>query len=109
MGRRTEQHWWSPSAKRDMALLVAVLLLATGLAHRYDAFEWFAGWAANHENWQVDELAAISMVLVVALAIFATRRWQEAVTEAETHRATTERLQTSEKQFRQGFDAAGTG
>jgi PAS domain S-box-containing protein len=92
-----------------VAWLIAATLVAISVTHRYDVFERFARWGSAHETWQVDELAVISMVLVVALGLFAWRRWHEAAREAAIHRSTAERLLASEERFRRAFEVAATG
>lgn len=113
--KQSVKFFLSSAQRRDLALLVALLVVAVWLSHTYDLFERFAEWAEAHEDWEVDELAVIAMFLVVGLGFFSLRRWREALRETEVHRSTAERLQaregelvTSEERFRQTFEAATT-
>lgn len=66
------------SASRRDLLIIGVLSLALfAAAAAFDLCERFADWSRAHERWEIDELVVLSVILVVAAAIFAFRRWME--------------------------------
>jgi hypothetical protein len=64
-------------------LLCVILLAVIGvvLAHHIDLFESFYQWSRVHEDWQVDEIITVFVVLAIGLSIYSFRRWQEQVRE----------------------------
>ncbi len=63
---------------RDAAIVVAVTAVAALLCVRFDVSEMIRSWTAPWESIQLDELPGILLVLAVALAWFAARRYREA-------------------------------
>jgi hypothetical protein len=62
---------------KDIVLICLLSLVLFGLAVRYEAFETFMDWAGEYEHLELDEFATIAVVLPLALAAFALRRWRE--------------------------------
>jgi signal transduction histidine kinase len=71
---------------RDVAVLVAVGLVAFALAVAFNAFEIFAKWSERHEEWQADEFFALAVIMSFALGLFSWRRWRETNREAAERR-----------------------
>jgi diguanylate cyclase (GGDEF)-like protein len=67
--------------RRDLVLLGLFAVCAYAFGFLTDAHEWFERWAARHEMWQVDEILTALVLLGVAVAVFAWRRWREADAE----------------------------
>jgi hypothetical protein len=65
------------SARRDLVALVVCALALWLIATRLDVFELLVDWSRQHEVWEADEIFAASILLPVALAVFAFRRWWE--------------------------------
>lgn len=97
--------WGTAGATRDVILLLVLAVGAWLVARRFDVFERFVGFAADHEAWELDEWAVVSMILVLLLVAFSLRRWSDAVAEAAMHAKTVERLRIREHEIRAVVDA----
>lgn len=59
-------------------IIILVFSIAVFIfAANYDILEGVVEFSRQHEVWELDEVLAVSVFLVFALAIFAVRRWQE--------------------------------
>lgn len=65
------------TARRDLAAIAGLSLLAFWLLARFEAFEWFVEFSRHHESYQLDELILIPGVLSLATIAYAVRRWIE--------------------------------
>jgi two-component system, NarL family, sensor histidine kinase UhpB len=63
---------------RDAAIVLGATAAAAVVCIRFDVSEMVRGWTAPWESVQLDELPGILLVLAVALAWFAARRYREA-------------------------------
>jgi len=54
------------------------------LSAYYDLLEAIVAFAHQHEDWQVDELMTLSLVLVFLPAYYAVKRWRELVVMNQT-------------------------
>ncbi len=77
----------------DLAVLISCGLLIFVLAATFEAFEAFENWSRQHEDWQLDELFTLAVVLSAVLGIFAWRRWREAKHEVAKRKQAEEELQ----------------
>jgi two-component system sensor histidine kinase UhpB len=66
------------SARRDVALMAALSVMAALVCIRWDLSEKLMAWAHLHERYQVDELPAVLLVIATCLIWFSTRRYLEA-------------------------------
>jgi signal transduction histidine kinase len=76
-----------------------VVLVAWGAAlaiYGLDVSTALAEWNRTHEQWAIDDVTLISLVVVAALGVFSWRRWRESQATIDRHRATLERLRTTE-------------
>jgi ABC-type nickel/cobalt efflux system permease component RcnA len=60
----------------DLITLILVGIVAFVSASATEAFERFYSWSRSHESWQIDELATLSVVLMVCFGIYSWRRWR---------------------------------
>jgi hypothetical protein len=67
--------------RNDVIVLVAGAIVAFFLLARFDAFERYAAWSRSHESMQLDELLTLAVIVAVALAVFAWRRWMDLARE----------------------------
>jgi signal transduction histidine kinase len=67
-------------ARSDLLIVVALTLGAWALSVAFELHERWVAWSAAHERWQLDELALTLPVLAGALAWFAFRRRNDALT-----------------------------
>jgi two-component system, NarL family, sensor histidine kinase UhpB len=74
-------------ARRDAGLVLLVTLLVAVLCVRFNVSELLRAWTAPWERLQLDELLPVLLVLAVALAWFAARRYAEAGRELARRRA----------------------
>lgn len=77
------------------------------ISSRFDLFERFSTWSAEHDKWQTDEVLTVLMVLAFGGFIFAWRRWSELRTEASHRQTAEESLRKSEASFKQIVEEAG--
>jgi signal transduction histidine kinase len=66
------------SARRDIAVVVAVSLVAAFICVKFDVSEALAAWARPHERFQLDELPPILLIIAICLIWFSSRRYFEA-------------------------------
>ncbi|OIQ01330.1 MAG: hypothetical protein AUK35_00135 [Zetaproteobacteria bacterium CG2_30_46_52] len=62
-------------AESIIILLVCVFTYAVSV--EYDVLEAIVAFSAKHENWDVDELLTVGIVLSFCLSVFSLRRWKE--------------------------------
>ena len=82
-----------PSAWRDVAILAFATLCGGLLAAHLELSEAVFAWTRRWEQWQLDELPAMLIVLSAGLAWFAWRRYREARAELTQRRTAELRLE----------------
>ena len=65
------------NTKREVWLVVLASLLVYLIAHRFDIIDNLIVVLKKYERYEVDELVAVVMFLVVAMTAFAIKRWKE--------------------------------
>jgi signal transduction histidine kinase len=80
----------------DLAALVAAVWIAVGVIRGFDLPAALAEWNRTHEEWAIDEVTLISLIVVAGLGVFSWRRWRESLVTIARHQATLERLRTTE-------------
>jgi two-component system sensor histidine kinase UhpB len=83
------------SARRDIAIVVGVSLVAALVCMRLDLSEALAAWTRPREYLQLDELPGILLVVAVCLIWFSARRYFEAKRQLELRRQAEARLAES--------------
>ncbi len=86
---------------RDLALLIAFMLVATYIAFEVDIFANESRETVHQETIELDESLALGGLLTIGLLIFATRRYQEQ--KRETRRRITAEQQIRELAFQDGL------
>jgi diguanylate cyclase (GGDEF)-like protein len=71
---------------RDALLILAMVLPVYGLLLWIDAFDRFYDYSRAHEDWELDEIAALIFALGVAAGFFALRRWLDLRQEVSRRR-----------------------
>jgi two-component system, NarL family, sensor histidine kinase UhpB len=71
---------------RDLALVIAITLIAASLFATFDFSELTYKWTRSAERFQLDELPPTLLVLAAGCAWFAWRRYHEAQREAQRRR-----------------------
>jgi hypothetical protein len=61
----------------EILVILALGAVVYSFATCYDFLERIVEFSKQHENWEMDELITMAIFLVVALALFSMRRWQE--------------------------------
>lgn len=61
----------------EVAVIVILLIAAWFVAGRMDILETIVEWSRKHEEYEIDELFSLSIVLVVLLLVFSVRRLGE--------------------------------
>jgi hypothetical protein len=69
-------------AFHDLVALVIISALTLSASLLIDPFARAVAWLYNHDNWKLDELFTLVLVLVIGLAIYSWRRWRELETES---------------------------
>lgn len=68
-----------PSQKwRDLLIMVLVLIAAWVPASEMEAFEWLHEYSRAHEEWELDEVILLVLLLPLPLAWYGVRRAREA-------------------------------
>ena len=62
---------------QELAMILCLTIAIWSVSQSYDLFELLVDFVHNHESWEVDEILVVSIYLVIALGLFAFRRWQE--------------------------------
>ena len=75
------------SARRDLAVVIAVSAVAAVICVKFDLSEALARWTRPFERLQLDELPGILLVLAICLIWFSGRRYAEARREVNLRRA----------------------
>ena len=71
------------TARRDLVLTVAVILVCLILAHFLDVFEVWHEFAEANEDFELDEIPVAMAVAAIGFGWFALRRWRESRTHAD--------------------------
>jgi two-component system, NarL family, sensor histidine kinase UhpB len=80
------------SARRDIALIVAIAIAAFYLSAKYNVSESLLAWSRPLERLQVDELPGVLLVVAICLVWFSSRRFFEANHELLLRRSVEARL-----------------
>lgn len=83
------------SARRDIAIVIGVSLVAAIVSVKFDLSEALANWTRPRENLQLDELPGILLVLAICLIWFSSRRYFEAKRQLSLRRLAEARLAES--------------
>lgn len=92
-GRRREL---SAAAKETITICVGSVV-AFALIIKFRIFERFAGWAAIHDQWLVDDIVVVFVLLGFAAGICSWRRWRALKAEIIRRRIAEESLRTLEE------------
>lgn len=82
----------SPKGRKELVAIFSITVFIFILSSSYDFFEHLVEVVHTYEPWNLDEVFTISLFLVIALAVFAVRRWREAVLSETQLRLQNERL-----------------
>jgi diguanylate cyclase (GGDEF)-like protein/PAS domain S-box-containing protein len=96
----------STYASRSRADLLACLLASTALsalAHATGAFEHLVSFTQRHQRYPLGDMVAASVVLAVALGVFAYRRCMDLAAAAQRQKAALQQLGESERRFSAAF------
>ena len=62
---------------KDLIIITMISVLIFFLASLIDAFELFFEFSRAHDNWELDEIVMVLIIIAFSLAIFSWRRWCE--------------------------------
>jgi len=65
------------TARKDIIIIAIASIFAFWLASVINAFELFFEFSRAHNEWELDEIAIVLIIMSFALAVFSWRRWQE--------------------------------
>lgn len=80
----------------DLAAVTAFVWASVIVIHTFDVPAALSHWASSNEQWAIDEVTLVSLVVAAGLGVFSWRRWQESMQTIVRHEATLERLRTTE-------------
>lgn len=100
------KHHSGRSALKDLLIIFFAAVMTYVAASRFDLFERFAERVSKHDEWQLDEIAFVLIVLSLASAVFAWRRWIELRSETALRQRAEESLRHSETSYRQIVEQA---
>ena len=91
--------WCSKKSKAclDIILSGIILIVTLSLAHTFEAFEWFAEWSKQYEDWHTGEIASVLIVLTFFFTFFSWRRWRESRHEITQRKMIEEELKKGEQ------------
>jgi glucose-6-phosphate-specific signal transduction histidine kinase len=81
------------SARRDIAVVVAVAMATALVCARFNLSEALLKWTRPFERLQLDELPAVLLVIAISLVWFASRRYLEAERQLRLRRSVEGRLE----------------
>lgn len=67
---------------KNTILIEAVIILASSIIYyiastQFDIFEQISEFAAQHEDWEFDEIISMALFLMFGLTFFSVRRWKQ--------------------------------
>ncbi len=98
-----------PAATRDFIVVLAITIVGAGVSLRFNLLEKLVEWSHAHESWQLDEVAIISVFVVLGMSMFGWLRRIEYLKEVRSHDETLDALEDGELKWRQAFESAATG
>ena len=93
-------------SRMELFITCSVCVVTYSVASAFDAMERAMTFTEAHEGWQLDELFSIVLVLGIAFAVFATRRWRELQIEMTARIDADARTRASEQRFATAFAAS---
>jgi len=66
---------------RDLVVLLLIALFTMAASLWFDPFSHAVAWVYRHDNWKLDELFTLSIILTLGLAWYSWRRWKDLVGE----------------------------
>jgi hypothetical protein len=70
-----------PRALREVFVLVMIAVVVFAVSAVFDIFNMIISWIYRHETWQLDEIFTVTIYLVLAIAVYAFRRYNELVVQ----------------------------
>ena len=61
----------------DLIVLSIVSVITFIIASEFNVFELFYEYSRSHDDWEVDEIAIVLIIMTFSLGVFSWRRWQE--------------------------------
>jgi PAS domain S-box-containing protein len=90
-----------PSATaKDLIIICVAAVVAFVLAVKFEVFERFVPWAAAHDEWLVDDVVVVLVLLGFAAGVFSWRRWRELRVEITRRLTAEESLLETEESYR---------
>lgn len=62
---------------RDLIVIIACSTIVFIVSSYYDVFEAVIEYTRKHENWEIDELITVAIILLFGFIVFSWRRWME--------------------------------
>ncbi|MDM8568119.1 ATP-binding protein [Thiotrichales bacterium HSG1] len=62
---------------KDFIIILVISVLAFLIAGEIDAFELLVEFAHQYEDWEIDEIFTLSVIVAISLGVFSWRRWRE--------------------------------
>jgi len=88
------------AAAKDLIIICVGAVVAFFLALKFAIFERFAAWTAIHEEWLVDDVVVVLVLLGLAAGVFSWRRWRELRAEVTRRQTAEESLRASEESYK---------
>jgi diguanylate cyclase (GGDEF)-like protein/PAS domain S-box-containing protein len=94
------------ASRREIVITLIACVVTFALAVAVDAIDEAMQFARAHESWELDEMFTLVVVLGVAFAVFALRRWRELRREMKARNEADIRVRSSERRFATAFGAS---
>ncbi len=72
-----------PAWRRDLVVIAGLAVIIFILSASFDLLNKIIDWLYHHDTWQLDELITVFVFLSAAMSVYAFRRYQELVAEAD--------------------------
>jgi PAS domain S-box-containing protein len=90
----------SSAASKDLVIICLGSLVVFVLAIRFEVYERFAAWAALHDDWLVDDVVVVLILLGFAAGIFSWRRLRELKIQVDRRETAESLLLKNEESYR---------
>ena len=96
-------------AKKDLLAILVVAIVALVLMTTLDIAERVGEWVRVNEQWELDEVPFVFLILAIAFAAFARRRWQELEREVAQRQLAEAKTLAVQNRYRVLFERASDG
>jgi PAS domain S-box-containing protein len=94
------------AAAKDLLIIFFGAVAVFALALKFEAFERFTAWGVTHNEWLVDDVIVVLVLLGFAAGVFSWRRWRELSTEVTRRKIAEESLRKRDESYKRIVEQA---